>query len=113
MIRVFDPILRAVDAGRAIFVSSGAARGKRPYWGTYAVSKAGLEMTAKIWAAETEKTCLRINVINPGATRTGMRVEAFPGEDPETLKPPEALGDLFVELASAACRRHGEIIDAG
>ena len=56
LVRVFDPILRAVDSGRAIFVGSGAARGKHPYWGTYAVSKAGLETMALTWAGETEKT---------------------------------------------------------
>ena len=113
LMRMFDPILRAVDAGRAIFVGSGAAHGKRPYWGSYAVSKAGLEMMAMVWAAETEKTRLRVNVVDPGATRTGMRAIAYPGEDPMTLKPPEALGEVFVELASVSCRRHGEVVRPG
>ncbi len=112
LVRVFDPILRAVDAGRAIFVGSGAAHGKRAYWGTYAISKAGLEMMALIWAGETEKTRLRVNVIDPGAVRTGMRATAFPGEDPARLKPPDALGEVFVELASPSCRRHGEVVHA-
>ncbi len=112
LIRAFDPILRAVDAGRAIFVGSGAAHGKRPYWGTYAVSKAGLETMALIWAAETEKTRLRVNVVDPGATRTDMRAAAFPGEDGGNLKRPDALGELFVALASPSCRRHGEVVRA-
>ena len=71
-----------------------------------------LEMMAMVWAAETAKTRLRVNVINPGATRTGMRAAAFPGEDPQGLKPPEALGNLFVMLASADCQRHGEVVNS-
>jgi len=93
-------------------VGSGAARGAHPYWGGYAVSKAGLETMALAWAAETAKTRLRINVVDPGATRTAMRAAAYPGEDPRTLKPPEALGDIFVSLAAAECTRHGEVVRA-
>lgn len=111
LIRAFDPALRASDAGRAIFVTSGAARGIA-YWGAYAASKAALETVARTWAEETTKTNLRINVIDPGAVRTGMRAEAFPGEDPETLRPPEAIADIFVDLADPACTRHGEVVRA-
>ena len=110
LIRAFDPVLRAVEAGRAIFVSSGAAQGGHPYWGSYAVSKAGLETMALSWAAETAKTRLRVNVVDPGSTRTAMRAQAFPGEDPAGLKPPDALGDTFVALAAADCSRHGEVV---
>ena len=110
LIRTTDPLLRQSDAGRAVYVSSGAARGKRPYWGGYAVSKAALEMMVTCWAAETEKTQMKINLLDPGATRTAMRADAYPGEDPSTLKPPEFLTDLFVELCSPACRRHGELV---
>ena len=112
LIRTADPLLRRSNAGRAVFVTSGAARGIRPYWGAYAVSKAALEMMVTCWAAETEKTEMRINLLDPGATRTAMRAEAYPGEDPQTLKPPQALTDLFVQLCSPACTRHGEIISA-
>ena len=110
LIRAFDPVLRAVEAGRAIFVSSGTAQGGHPYWGSYAVSKAGLETMALSWAAETAKTRLRVNVVDPGSTRTAMRAQAFPGEDPAGLKPPDALGDIFVALAAADCSRHGEVV---
>ncbi|MDE0058272.1 MAG: SDR family NAD(P)-dependent oxidoreductase [Defluviicoccus sp.] len=110
LIRALDPALRAVEAGRAIFVGSGAGRLALPYWGSYAVSKAGLETMALAWAAETAKTRLRVNVVDPGGTRTGMRAQAFPGEDPASLKPPDALGDVFVALAAADCERHGEVI---
>lgn len=110
LIRTVDPLLRASDAGRAVFVSSGAAHGKRPYWGAYAVTKAALEMMVGCWAAETEQTAMKINLIDPGATRTDMRAEAYPGEDPETLKPPEALADLFVDLCAPECTMHGELV---
>ena len=110
LIRAFDPALRASDAGRAVFVSSGAARGARPYWATYAVSKAALESMVLAWAAENAQTAVRINLINPGATRTAMRAEAYPGEDPMTLKVPDDVAELFVDLAEPACIRHGELV---
>ena len=110
LIRAFDPPLRAAAEGRAIFVSSGAARGSRPYWGTYAVSKAGLEMMVMSWAGETAKTRLRINLVDPGAARTAMRAAAYPGEDPMTVKPPDEIADIFVALAEDSCDRHGELV---
>jgi NAD(P)-dependent dehydrogenase (short-subunit alcohol dehydrogenase family) len=94
-------------------VTSTVARDARAYWGIYAVSKAALEMTALIYAAEVAKTNVRVNLINPGATETAMRAEAFPGEDPETLKKPESITGLFVDLAEAACTMNGELITAG
>ncbi len=112
LIRSFDPLLRASDAGRAIFVTSGAAEGSHPYWGAYATSKVALEVMARTWAGELTQTAVKVNLVNPGATRTAMRAEAFPGEDPLTLKPPEDITDLFVDLAEASCTRHGEIINA-
>ena len=110
LIRAFDPALRASDAGRAVFVSSSAARGARPYWATYAVSKAALESMVLAWAAENPQTDMRINLINPGATRTVMRAEAYPGEDPMTLKMPDDVAGMFVDLAEPACVRHGELV---
>jgi NAD(P)-dependent dehydrogenase (short-subunit alcohol dehydrogenase family) len=110
LIRTTDPLLRASDAGRAIYVTSGAAQGKRPYWGAYAVTKAALEMMVTCWAAETEETNMKVNLLDPGATRTPMRAEAFPGEDPATVKTPEELTDLFVDLAAPDCVHHGEIL---
>lgn len=110
LIRAFDPPLRASDAGRAIFVSSGAAHGARAYWGSYAVTKAALEMMVLSWAAENRQSNMRINLIDPGATRTGMRAAAFPGEDPATLKTPDDVAGYFVDLADPACTRHGEVV---
>ena len=112
LIRSLDPLLRASDAGRAIFVTSNAARGKA-YWGAYAATKAGLDALIKCYADEVENTDVRVNLLSPGATRTNMRASAFPGEDPETLKTPESITGLFVDLAETACTRHGEIVQAG
>ena len=81
LIRAMDPLLRTAPAGRAIFVTSGVARGVFPYRGSYAVSKAGLEMLVKIYAGEISKTRVRANLIDPGIVRTRLRACAFPGED--------------------------------
>lgn len=109
LIRSFDPLLRASDAGRAIFVTSGVSAG-RAYWGTYAVSKGALETLVRTYAAEVAKTRVRVNLINPGATRTRMRAAAYPGEDPQSVKPPEALTDAFLQLALAECQKNGEMV---
>ncbi|MGE0734705.1 MAG: SDR family NAD(P)-dependent oxidoreductase [Alphaproteobacteria bacterium] len=112
LLRATDGLLRASAAGRAIFVTSGAARGVYPYWGAYAVSKAALEMMIKTYAAEVDKTNIRANIVDPGAVRTGMRAQAFPGEDPGTLPAPEQITDIFVDLAKVACRHNGDIVAA-
>ena len=90
---------RASDAGRAVFLTSGVAQRPRAFWGAYAVSKAGLEALVATYADETEKTSVRTALVNPGPTRTRMRYEAFPGEDPDTLPPPEAIAPLILEMA--------------
>jgi NAD(P)-dependent dehydrogenase (short-subunit alcohol dehydrogenase family) len=112
LIRALDPLLRAAPAGRAIFVTSGITRHLAAYWGAYAVSKAALEAMVGVYAKETAKTNLRVNLVNPGPTRTAMRAQAFPGEDPATLTPPEALTEAFVALAEPACKLHGEWVSA-
>jgi NAD(P)-dependent dehydrogenase (short-subunit alcohol dehydrogenase family) len=112
LIRSLDPLLRASDAGRAIFVTSGVARGAFAYWSPYAASKAGLEALVRSWAAETARTSVRVNILDPGVVRTAMRAETMPGEDPRTLPEPATLGDDFVALAEPACTRHGEVIYA-
>ncbi len=112
LIRALDPLLRLSDAGRAIFVSSGITRAPRAYWGPYGTSKAALEYMVLTWAAEVAKTNIRVNLINPGATRTGMRAAAMPGEDPETLPTPDDIAPVFLDLADPACTKHGEIVNA-
>ena len=113
LIRAFDALLRASDAGRAIFVTAAAARSHTAYWGAYAASKAALESMAMTYAAELTKTDVRVNLIEPVATRSRLRSEAMPGEDPQTLPHPDAITDAFVDLASPDCQRNGEIVSAG
>ena len=110
LIRSLDPLLRLSPSGRAIFVTSSAGRIPKAYRGVYGATKAGLDMLVRTYSAETEKTDIRVNLVDPGAVRTAMRAEFLPGEDPLTVKPPETLGDLFVELGEASCQRHGEIL---
>ncbi|MEX2409221.1 MAG: SDR family NAD(P)-dependent oxidoreductase [Rhodovibrionaceae bacterium] len=110
LIRSLDPLLRQSEAGRAIFVTSGAAQMAMAYWAVYAASKAALDMLVKSYAAEITKTKVKANLLSPGPIRTGMRAQAFPGEDPMTLRAPEEIAGAFVELASADCRRNGEIV---
>jgi len=111
LIRTLDPLLKRSDAGRAVFVTSGAATGKYAYWGPYAVSKAGLECLVKTYAHELETTNVRVNLLNPGPVRTGMRAKAFPGEDPNKLPSPEELVPLFLELLSTECDFSGEVVN--
>ncbi|MFO0109732.1 MAG: SDR family NAD(P)-dependent oxidoreductase, partial [Alphaproteobacteria bacterium] len=101
LLRALDPLLRRSDAGRVIMVTSGAAAAPLAYWGPYAASKAALEHLTLTYAAEIRQTSIRANLIDPGAVRTKMRAQAFPGEDPTSLPTPEAITDLFVELAGA------------
>ena len=110
LIRSLDPLLRASDAGRAVFVSSGAARKHTPFWGGYAMSKAALESLALTYAAECETTKVKVNLLNPGPLRTKMRAKAFPGEDPALLQPPEAVVPLILDLLSPASTKNGELV---
>jgi NAD(P)-dependent dehydrogenase (short-subunit alcohol dehydrogenase family) len=108
LIRSLDPLLQRSDAGRAIFMTSGVSRQVVPYWSAYATSKAALDMLVSTYAAECAHTSVRVNLYNPGPTRTAMRRQAFPGEDPETLPAPEAHGDALVQLALPSCAMNGE-----
>jgi len=111
LIRTLDPLLRRSDAGRAIFVSSGAAHNPRAYWGPYAVSKAALEALVRVYAREVENATVRVNLVNPGPTRTKMRAQAFPGEDAASLKAPEEVAEVFVRLAEPSCTDNGRLFD--
>jgi NAD(P)-dependent dehydrogenase (short-subunit alcohol dehydrogenase family) len=112
LLQGLDAVLRRSDAGRIIMLSSGAARHAKPGGGSYAITKAALEMLAAVYAQETAGTPIRVNIVNPGPTRTAMRAQVAPREDPMTLKTPQDIAPLFVELASAACKRQTEWIAA-
>ena len=109
LIRALDPLLRLSDSGRALFVSSAVAQGARPFWGAYAISKAALEAMVRTYAAELAGTTMRANLLNPGPTRTDMRAQAMPAEDPMSLPAPEELTPLIVELLSPDCTDNGEL----
>lgn len=111
LIRGMDALLRRSDAGRAVFVTSGAAHHLRAYVGLYSASKAALEAVARTYAAETSSTNVRVNLINPGPTRTRMRAQAMPGEDPKTLPPPEEVAERIVELCRPSFSETGRLYD--
>jgi NAD(P)-dependent dehydrogenase (short-subunit alcohol dehydrogenase family) len=110
LIRSMDPLLRIAGAGRAVFVSSGAAQRIRAYWGPYSVSKAALEALTKSYAAELSETNVRVNIFNPGPMRTAMRAKAMPGEDPNTLPAPETVAVELATLCLPSCNLQGEAI---
>ncbi|MFA9473777.1 MAG: SDR family NAD(P)-dependent oxidoreductase [Filomicrobium sp.] len=107
LVRTLDPLLRRAEAGRVVFVSSGAASGDKAYWGPYAVSKAGLDALARTYAAEVASTAIRVNIVNPGRIATAMRAKAFPGEDPAALPTPEQIAPLFIDLCDPNLKSNG------
>ncbi len=109
LIRSLDPLLRASDAGRAVFVTSGLAHKCWAYWGPYSISKAALEAMVKTYAAEIETSALRVNCFSPGATRTKMRATAMPGEDPETLPHPDDVAAQIVPMCLSDFTGNGAI----
>ncbi len=110
-IRNFEPLLRASDAGRAVFITSGAAHNARAYRGPYGISKAALELLARTFAAETQSTNIRVNLFNPGPTRTGMRAAVMPGEDPMTLPSADEVAEKIVALALPSFSETGKLYD--
>jgi len=111
LIRSLDPLLRLSDAGRVLFVTSGAARKHTAFWGAYAVSKAALESLALTYAAECEGSKVKVNLFNPGPVRTAMRKKAMPGEDPNSLPAPENLAPHIVEMLSPSYDRNETVIN--
>ncbi|MGO1117110.1 SDR family NAD(P)-dependent oxidoreductase [Rhodovibrionaceae bacterium A322] len=111
LLRTLDMLLRKSESARAIFVTSGAAQSAKAYWAPYAATKAALESMVKSYAKEVESFGLKVNLVSPGPIRTNMRAQAFPGEDPMSLRDPEEITEAFVELAEASCERNGETIE--
>ena len=111
LIRCLDPLLKLSDAGRVVFITSGIASSARAYWGPYAMSKAALEAMARSFAAETVSTRVRVNLFNPGATRTRMRATAMPGEDPATLTAPSEIAKKILALCLPELQETGMLFD--
>ena len=99
LIAAFDPMLRKSPDARVIGLTSGVARAPRAYWGAYGASKAAFEVLLECYAQETMNVArIRVAIVSPGATRTAMRARAYPGEDPASVKPPEAVAKRLVSL---------------
>src|SRR5579862_3342908 len=109
LVRALDPLLRAARAGRVVFLTSGS--NPRAYWGPYKISKAALEALARTYAAETATTNVRVNLFNPGPTRTRMRAAAMPGEDPTTLKTAEPVAEKILALCLPDFTESGKLYE--
>jgi NAD(P)-dependent dehydrogenase (short-subunit alcohol dehydrogenase family) len=111
LIRAMDPLLRRADAGRAVFVTSRAATLARAYWAPYSVSKAALDVLVRTYAAETSSTAVRVNLFDPGPTRTRMRAMVMPGEDPMTLPTPDEVAERIVDLCLPGLAETGKLYE--
>lgn len=111
LIRCMEPLLKQSDAGRAVFITSGAANKATAYVSPYVASKAALETLARAWAQETANTKLRVNLFNPGPVRTRMRATLMPGEDPATLDTPEQVAEFIVPMCAPDWTETGRFYD--
>src|ERR1700685_4824477 len=111
LIRAMDGLLRRSAAGRVLLLTSSAATNARAYAGPYTVSKAALNALARTYAAETSATAVRVNLFNPGPTRTPMRAAVMPGEDPLTLPTPEEVAEKILDLCLPGCSETGKLYD--
>lgn len=114
LIRSLDPLLKKSDAGRVVFLSSGAGHRAdlRAYWGLYGTTKAALDALARFYAAETQNISnVRVNLFQPGPLRTTMRAKAMPGEDPMTLRTPEEAAPQIVAMCSPEWTETGKLWD--
>ena len=111
LIRSLDALLRQSEAGRAVFLSSGAVSGVRPFWGLYAASKAALEVLVRSYADELSVSRATANVFDPGRLRTQMRAKSHPGEDPETLPLPAAAAPALIDMIVPSYTGNGQRFD--
>ncbi len=111
LIRAMHALLLRSDAGRVVLLTSGAGHNPRAYRGLYAASKAALDAIARVYAQETASTPIRVNLFNPGPTRTRMRAAVMPGEDPMTLPTPEQVAETIVPLCTPGCTESGKLYD--
>ncbi|GAA0396306.1 SDR family NAD(P)-dependent oxidoreductase [Brevundimonas terrae] len=99
LIRSLEPLLKASTAARVIHLTTSVTASPRAFWGPYAATKAGAENLMRCWADEVESMPIRIAIVDPGRMRTGLRAQAFPGEDPLLLAHPQEITPLMVDLA--------------
>ena len=112
LLAVFDPMLRKAERADVFAVTSTVGHEPRAFWGAYGSSKAALENLLGAYADETEHTGrIRVHILNPGPTRTRMRQLAFPGEEPESVKPPEAVAEFILQRLSSDVKT-GELVRA-
>lgn len=111
LLRSMDPLLRQSEDARAVFLSSSVGSKARAYWGGYAITKAGLEMMARTYALETQKTNIKVAIVNPGGTRTAMRAKAMPGEDPATLPAPNEQAQKILSIIQDPSLKSGAFVD--
>ena len=112
LIAAFDTMLRKAERADVVGVTSSVGHEPRAFWGAYGSSKAALENLLGAYADETAHTGkVRVHIVDPGATRTRMRQLAFPGEEPESVKPPEAVAEFILKRLSSAAET-GELVRA-
>jgi NAD(P)-dependent dehydrogenase (short-subunit alcohol dehydrogenase family) len=110
LIAAFDPLLKRADRADIVALTSSVGAEPRAFWGAYGSSKAALEALLGAYADETEYTGrVRVHIVDPGATRTRMRALAYPGEEPEKVKPPEVVAQAIIERLSADLPRSEKI----
>jgi NAD(P)-dependent dehydrogenase (short-subunit alcohol dehydrogenase family) len=110
LIRTTGPLLLAAEAGRAVFVTDPVATRPRAFWGAYGATKAALHNLALSWADETERTRLRINLVEPPPMATRLRRAAMPGEDQASLAKPEQIAPAIADLCEESETRHGQVV---
>ena len=98
----FDPLLKRAENGRVIGLTSSVGATPRAYWSAYGSSKAAFDNLLECYGQEVEKiSAVRVAILDPGATRTSMRAKAYPGEDPQTVKPPETVANRIVDMLAS------------
>ena len=112
LIRSCDPPLRAADAGRAVFVTTGRVARPKAYWGAYGATKAALEHLVLTWAQEVETSPLKVTLFDPGIVATRMRAAAMPGEDSSTIPQPRDVAPHIAALCMPESSTHGAVVRA-
>ncbi|TYC63361.1 SDR family NAD(P)-dependent oxidoreductase [Rhodobacterales bacterium] len=111
LIRSLDPLLRQAEAARSLLLTSMHAHTATAFWGLQSISKAAVEAMAKTWANESLQTSMKINLADPGPTRTALRAKAMPGEDPEKLPSPALVAGDLIKLVGTDVTQTGSLYD--